>query len=207
MKKVIAIIIATVMFISFTACGSNTETESSKTSTEVSSEISDAKPDIQEKTPYEKVKDYLKTEGANYQGVYTIMHLGTTGYTISLYPDGYIYFYCNYEDKNNSDRETSASMKLYEDSVTQPVTFEYFQEGYKIEAEGTIYTDMFSDDFDTVLGVTYIEDFPNSVSTKQIEELVDALFGSQVKLMLAGVESMLIENVGVSLNDLGFTSW
>ena len=206
MKRAIAILMATIMLFSLVACGNNT-TESSKPSAEAPTEATNTKPAVQEKSAYEKVKEYLKTKGANYQGVYTIMHLGTTDYTISLYPDGYIYFYCSHEDENNSERETSASLKLYEGSVTQPVTFEYMQQGYKIEAKGTISTAMFSDDFTTVVGVTYKEDFPSSVSTAQIEQIVDGLFGPQVKLMLTGVESILIKNVGVSLKDLGFTSW
>ena len=224
MKKLLAIIMAIVMMSSFVGCNNNANTpesskisieestevheeETAEVSTEESVEVSDTTTDGQEKTPYEKVKDYLKTNGANYQGVYTIMHLGTTSFTISLYPDGYIYFYCIHEDENNSERETSTLMKLYEGSVTQPVTFEYIQQGYKIEANGTIYTGMFSDDFSTVFDVTYTENFPSSVSNAKIEEIVDALFGIQLQLMLAGVEAILVENVGVSLEDLGFTSW
>ena len=207
MKRIVALLMVTIMLFSLAACDNNTATESSEEPSKASTEASTTKPAVQEKTAYEKVKEYLKTKGANYQGVYTVMHLGTTDYTISLYPDGYIYFYCSHEDENNSERETSASMKLYEGSVTQPVTFEYVQEGYKIEAKGTISTALFSDDFTTVVGITYTENFPSSVSTAQIEEVVDGLFGPQVKLMLVGVESILIKNVGVSLKDLGFDSW
>lgn len=209
MKKLLSVLLCIAMLLPLVAC-SNSQVQSNESTTEssqVATEATKPKATVPDKTPYEKVKEYLKTEGANYQGIYTIMHLGTTSYTISLYPDGYIYFYCSSEDENNSEKETRSSMQLYEGSVTQPVTFEYIQQGYKIAAKGTISTSLFSEDFTTVVGVTYTENFPSSVSTTQIEELVDVLFGAHVNLMLTGVEYILVKNVGVSLKDLGFTSW
>ena len=208
MKKTISLIMVLILllFSGLTACDDEDyETRSKrKSKSKFNSDIISS--DIEEDpSGIETLTTYLLENGANYQGVYQSIYWQETGMTIiSCAQDNTISFYQSYE---KDGKESSVSLDLYEGSVTQSVSFTYEQSGYTITATGTIGTSLVTSDECSVVGIKYRENFPSSISTSDIEEVVNSLFPMQIRSMLATVNLMLVKYVGIELSDLGFTSW
>ena len=186
--------LSTVKFCS--NCGERLEAED-----EVKKEDSEK---VIEKTPKEKLCEYIKNNGANYQGTYKIIKLGdSNSTTISCTEQGDIIFSYYTEGKNN---KVYASIEFYDGSVTQTVEYQYEQSGYTCITTGTLYTNIVSSDSCTLYGITYRENFPSSVSQTSINKIVD-MSHSTTKVLLLSVNAMLMEYVGIQLKDLGFTNW
>ncbi len=201
MTRIIAVIIVFMLVLSLTAC-ENTEKSRHKDDDE-----NDKNPlsVIIEKTGVQKLTEYLLENGANYQGIYQIIEMGTNNCTvISCAQDNTISFYYSHD---SSGKETSVSLDLYEGSVTQTVSFTYEELGYTITANGTIGTTLVNVDDCSVVGITYRDNCPSYVTDESIEAVVNGFFPTATKAMLASVNAMLAEYVGIELKDLGFTNW
>lgn len=159
---------------------------------------------VTEKTAKEKLSEYILENGANYQGTYKIIELGTSNSTtISYTAQGDIVFSYYNEGQYNT---MFVTLKLYDGSVTQTVEYQYEQSGYTCTATGTLYTNIVSYDDCSLSGVTYRENFPSSVNQSTIEKIVLSS-DAATKTMLASVNAMLAKYVGITLKDLGFTNW
>lgn len=155
------------------------------------------------KTAKQKLCDYIKENGANYQGTYKIIELLEDGsFTMSCTPQDELIFVWNYEYNNQI---TYVKMDFYEGSVTQTVTYQYELSGYTCIATGTIYTSIISLDNCKVYGVSYKDNFPSSVSS-QLDNLVNSTFPTSVKAMLAEMNVVLLKYTDVKMSDLGFTN-
>ena len=159
---------------------------------------------VTEKTPKQKLCEYIKDNGANYQGTYKIIKLGdSNSTTISCTGQGNIIFSFYTEGQNN---KVHVSLEFYDGSVTQTVECQYEQSGYTCITTGTLYTNMVSSDSCTLYGITYRENFPSSVSQTSIDKIVN-MSHSTTRVLLLSVNAMLKEYVGIQLKDLGFTNW
>lgn len=166
--------------------------------------IKDDSGKITEKTAKQKLCEYIMENGANYQGTYKIIKLGTSNSTtISCTGQGDIIFSYYTEGQNN---KVYVSLEYYDGSVTQTVEYQYEQSGYTCITTGTIYTNMVSNDSCTLYGITYRENFPSSVSQSLIDKIVN-MSHSTTRVLLVSVNAMLMEYVGIQLKDLGFTNW
>lgn len=159
----------------------------------------------EEESGYEKLKKYILENGANYQGVYKIFgqrdeHSGI----ISCTEQGKITFSYRHEGKKNT---SYVVMEFYNGSVTQSVEYLFEQEGYVSDSTGTIYTALVGKNDCEVFNIKYTEDFPSSVDDSIIEEIAVDRFPTITEAMLLTMDYILIENVGMRLNDLGFVSW
>ena len=108
--------------------------------------IKDDSGKITEKTAKQKLCEYIMENGANYQGTYMIIKLGTSSSnstSISYTEQGDIVFSYYTEGQYNT---SSVSLKFYDGSVTQTVEYKYEQSGYTCIATGTLYTNMVSKD-------------------------------------------------------------
>ena len=177
-------------------CGEQIETEKDDKSDDFEEEP--------EKTAKQKLCEYILENGANYQGTYKIIVLGTSNSTtISYTEQGDIVFSFYNEGQYNT---MFVTLKLYDGSVTQTVEYQYEQSGYTCTATGTLYTNIVSYDNCSLSGVTYRENFPSSVNQSTIEKIVKSS-DTATKSMLASVNAMLAKYVGITLKDLGFTNW
>ncbi len=157
-----------------------------------------------EKTAKEKLCEYIKTNGANYQGVFKIIELKESSYTtISSTTEDNITFYYYFEGNYN---ECYVELDFYEESVTQSVIYKYEQQGYTCIVNGILFTELVNADNCTLYSITYRENFPSSVSEGTIEKIV-ATCHTATKSMLASINAMLIKYVGIELKTLGFKSW
>ena len=109
-----------------------------------------------EQTPKEKLCKYIKSNGANYQGVYKIIELGNASTTtISCSTENNIVFNYYYEGTNN---ECYVELDFYEGSVTQSVLYEYKQQGYTCIVKGTLFSELVSYDDCTLYTVALRRD-------------------------------------------------
>ncbi len=194
-KKIISLFMVIVILLTLSCCA-NPKDKDSNTS-------KGSKEKVQ-KSPYEQLANYLTKEGANYQGNYTIIRLIDEGSaSISCDSSGNITFYLSYGYEN---QETSVTMALYPESITQNFTFKYELSGYTCTANGFIYSNLFDLDNPEVFGLEYYDNFPSHLNSK-IDDLVQAITPSSVALMLANIQVMLLENVDMSLTDFGFSTF
>lgn len=225
MKKILSLFLALTMLISCSiltscqktdtitcnSCGeenSSTVKFCSNCGERLETEDDDGKKDdlekVTEKTAKQKLCEYIKENGANYQGTYKIIELGTSNSTtISYTEQGDIVFSYYNEGQYNT---MFVTLKFYDGSVIQTVEYQYEQRGYTCTATGTLYTNIVSYDNCSLSGVTYRENFPDSVSQSTIEEIVKSS-DAATKTMLASVNAMLAKYVGIQLKNLGFTNW
>ena len=183
MKKIVSLLVILGVLLSFCSC----------------SDIQD-----NDKTPKEKLCDYVLTNGANYQGVYTVIELdGNNSFAISCNQENELIF--TYSSEHNG-QETFVAMKYFENSVTQTVTYEYEIKEYICEARGTIYTNNVSTDNCQVFAVSYNDNFPYTMSDK-VEELVDETFGLSVACLFSQINLYLTKYTDIKMSDLGFTNW
>lgn len=186
MKKIVALLLTILLIFCFFGCNDTEE-----------------KP-LVEKTAKEKLCEYIKTNGANDQGVYKIIETKDTNITIiSCTTEENIVFTYYIQGTNN---EGYVKLDFYEGSVTQPVVYEYEQQGYTCIVNGTLFSELVSYDNCILYNITYRENFPSSVSESAIERLV-ASSHVATKAMLSSVNAMLVEYVGIELKSLGFKSW
>ena len=191
MKRFLAWLLTLSAFLMLSGCGANN--------------IDKNAVETAQKSGSEILREYVCANGANYQGVYKIIHLDTNTVTsISCTQNGAISFYYSHEGDNS---DTVTKIDLYEDSVTQTVDFEYTLDGYRLTATGTLFTETVSYDECSLYGISYTENFPSSVSKSTLDRVAKELFPASAKAMLAGVNLMIKNNVGIELNDLGFVSW
>ena len=186
MKKIVALLLTISLIFCFFGCN-NTEDNP-----------------LVEKTAKEKLCEYVKTNGANDQGVYKIIEIKNANITtISCTTEDNIAFTYYSQGTNNKG---NVKLDFYEGSVTQSVVYVYEQQGYTCIVNGTLFSELVSYDNCTLYSITYRENFPSSVSESTIERLV-ASSHVATKAMLSSVNAMLIEYVGIELKSLGFKSW
>ncbi|MGN0803955.1 MAG: hypothetical protein ACI4MS_01045 [Candidatus Coproplasma sp.] len=186
MKKFIGLLLTVLLIFCFVGCN-NTEDNTPV-----------------EKTAKEKLCEYIKTNGANYQGVYKLIEFKNTSTTsISCTAEENIVFIYYFEGTNN---EGYVELDYYEGSVTQSVIYEYKQQGYSCIVNGTLFSEHVSYDNCILYNITYRENFPSSISESTIEKIV-ATSHKATKAMLSSVNEMLVEYVGIELKSLGFKSW
>ncbi len=197
--------LSTVKFCS--NCGECLEAEDNDNEKDDDEKDDSEKDDSEKTTPKtakEKLCEYIIENGANYQGTYKIIKLGTSdSTTISCTGQGDIIFSYYTEGQNN---KVYISLKFYDGSVTQTVEYQYEQRGYTCITTGTLYTNMVSNDNCTLYGITYRENFPSSVNQSSIDKIVNMSHSTTMVLLLS-VDAMLMEYVGIQLKDLGFTNW
>lgn len=194
MKRCLSFILVIVMLLMLTSCNFSMQ----KSATDEANETI-------AKSGIEKLRDYIRENGANYQGVYKCLHLETDAVTsISCTSNGSISFYYSSE---NEKGDSAVEMNFYEGSVTQTVNYEYEFSGYTLTATGTLYTNFVNSDDCPLYGISYREDFPSYISKSDLDEIASDLFPLYTRLMLSKVNLMLVEYVGIELEDLGFENW
>lgn len=185
-------------------CGERLEMKTDDDKEESDSEKEDDSEKVAEKSAKQKLCEYIKENGANYQGTYKTIELSEDGYfSMSCTPQDELVFLWNHEYNNQT---TYIKLNFYEASVTQTVTYQYELSGYTCVATGTIYTNLISPEECQVYGVSYRDDFPSSVSS-QLDALIDSTFPLSVKSMLMQLNLVLLKYTDVTMSDLGFTNW
>jgi hypothetical protein len=191
--------LAFTLLFSLTSCATNTNTRKDNADTN-----SHRVHTTEKESDYELLRNYIIENGGNYQGVYQVLHLETNSSTIiSCTENGNIIFYFSMDGTYNT---ITTTLELFEDSDIQTVEFTYEQSGYTLTATGTLITSEVSLDDCPLYAINHTENFPSTVSSDSIQKIVDDIpLATQV--MLSSVNAVILENVGISLSDLGFTNW
>lgn len=146
---------------------------------------------VAQKSPFEKLEDYITENGTYYEGSYVVSESGDDSYFSMSVEDGSMYWYYSYSDSD-------MIVEIVEDASSLDFLYECTVSSSSYQVSGSIYPSTYSISDPTVYSIS--TDAPSYLdsSLQTMCESFSVMLFLQAKLTLL--------ETGVSASDLGFSN-